>query len=130
MVIQRIQTLFLLLSAILIAVFAFLPALTIQSLETTYQLGAVYSGDGVSTKPDILLLSLSGLIFVLSVIAIFKFKNLKQQMQLCAINIVLTLALLLSVAALAFTLKTRGDRALQLAATGEHNQLCFCIQWQ
>ena len=106
MVIQRIQTLFLLLSAILIAVFAFLPALTIQSLETTYQLGAIYSGDGVSTKPDILLLSLSGLIFVLSVIAIFKFKNLKQQMQLCAINIVLTLALLLSVAALAFTLKT------------------------
>ena len=106
MVIQRIQTLFLLLSAILIAVFAFLPALTIQSLGTTYQLGAVYSGDGVSTKPDILLLSLSGLIFVLSVIAIFKFKNLKQQMQLCAINIVLTLALLRSVAALAFTLKT------------------------
>ncbi len=106
MVIQRIQTLFLLLSAILIGVFAFLPALTIQSLGTTYQLGAIYSGDGVSTKPDLLLLSLSGLIFVLSVIAIFKYKNLKQQMQLCAINIVLSLALLLSVAALAFALKT------------------------
>lgn len=106
MVIQRIQTLFLIAAAVLVGAFAFLPALTLQSLGNMYQIGAIFSGDSTSTSPDFLLLSLTGLIFVLSVISIFKYKNLKQQMQLCAINIALALALLVSVAALAFALRT------------------------
>lgn len=106
MVIQRIQTLFLIAAAVLVGAFAFLPALTLKSLGNMYQIGAIFSGDSTSTSPDFLLLSFTGLIFVLSVISIFKYKNLKQQMQLCAINIALTLALLVSVAALAFALRT------------------------
>ena len=99
MVIQRIQTVYLLLAAIAMAVFAFLPAVAVGQEMI-----------GAFTQPNYLLACLDALVVVLAVIAIFKFKNLKLQMKLCAIDALLTLVLVTVAVVLAF----RGHDASQV----------------
>lgn len=102
MVIQRIQTVYLLLAAIAMAVFAFLPAVAVGQ----EMIGAFTP----VTQPNYLLACLDALVVVLAVIAIFKFKNLKLQMKLCAIDALLTLVLVTVAVVLAF----RGHDASQV----------------
>ena len=73
MVKQRIQTLFLLIAAVLMAVFAFFPAF------------------------DLSMIVLIILISVLAVIDIFLYNNLQRQMTVCFVDIVIGLALLVSI---------------------------------
>ena len=90
---QRIQSVYLFLAAVAIAVFAFMPAV-------------VSAADGQTllqaSKPDaegmyLVLLCMSGLIALLALITIFKFKTLKAQKRLCKINILFVVALLISI---------------------------------
>ena len=90
---QRIQSVYLFLAAVAVAVFAFMPAV-------------VSSADGhallTAITPDaegmyLVLLCMSGLISLLALITIFKYKTLKAQKRLCKINILLVIALLVSI---------------------------------
>ena len=90
--IQRIQSVYLFLAAVAMAVYMFFPAMV--------------SEDGVAIgafTPQYVILALSALVTLLSLITIFKFKDLKGQSRLCKIGILLTAALLISVGVLCYT---------------------------
>lgn len=93
MVIQRKQSLFLLLAAILMGVFAFMPSLWDQNEKTI--LGG-YS-EGIDMIPFIL----SCLSALLAFITIFKYKSLKFQKTLCVVNILLIIATLATICCIA-----------------------------
>lgn len=93
MVIQRKQSLFLLIAAILMGVFAFMPSLI--DANGTEMLGG-YS-KGVDSIPFIL----SCLVALLSLIAIFKFKNLRLQKILCVVNIILIISTIATICTIA-----------------------------
>lgn len=116
MVIQRIQTLYLLLAAILLAVFAFVPSVIITSAgqQAPYVIGVISSGVAPNTKPDMILLAMDLLVIVLTVITIFSYKDLKKQLRLCAISIALVLALLLCVCVLTVALAKLGTVSMTL----------------
>ena len=92
MVIQRIQTLYLLLVVVLMSIFAFMPVIGANVAGNNLAIGAINTC-GV-TQPSWLLLCLDALIVVLSVIAIFKFKDLRVQMRLCGLIVLLLVTLL------------------------------------
>lgn len=73
MVIQRIQSLFLLIAAVLMAAFAFFPAF------------------------DTSMMVLIVLISVLAIIDIFLYKNLQRQMTVCFVDIIIGLAMLVAI---------------------------------
>lgn len=85
MVIQRIQSVYLLLVAILMGVYSFMD---VAMVETTENVKASLSLWNASTVSFIL----SVLVTILSLITIFKFKHLKLQITLCSINILLIVA--------------------------------------
>ncbi len=116
MVIQRLQSLYLLISAILLAVFSFSTSFTIATSTGVYHIGVLRKGyeNGIM-QPDLLLLPMVVLLIVLSIIAIFKFKDLKSQLRLCAICIALTLAMILSIGFLAFTQREMGMVSIGLS---------------
>lgn len=97
MVIQRKQSLFLLIAAILMGLFAFMPSLI--DAKGTPMLGG-YS-EGIDMVPFIL----SCLTALLSFIAIFKFKSLRFQKTLCVVNILLIIATLATICCIALTHK-------------------------
>ncbi|MBQ0114469.1 MAG: DUF4293 domain-containing protein [Bacteroidales bacterium] len=96
MVIQRIQSVYLFIAAILMAVFAFTSPFTVScdgaQNVTSYPLMSNY-----------ILLSLVGLSAALALVTIFKFKDLKMQSLLCVINIIIIIAMLATVACLVYT---------------------------
>lgn len=85
MVIQRKQSLFLLIAAIVMGIYAFMPLLIKSNGDLL--LGGV-SFDGMSG----IIFVLNCLVALLSLITIFKFKSLKFQKKLCVINILLIIA--------------------------------------
>lgn len=89
MVIQRIQSVYLLIAAILMGVFAFFP------------LGVV-------------ILTLIILISFLAIVDIFLYKNLQRQMTVCFVDIIIGLAMLVSIAIQAFKVRTEEEAALAL----------------
>lgn len=96
MVIQRIQTLYLLLASILMAVFAFFPVIQLTNDSGIYMVGALETcGVNVSS---LVLLSMDLLIVVLSIITIFLFKNLKLQIKMASLLLLLIIALLVTIA--------------------------------
>lgn len=97
MVIQRKQSLFLLIAAILMGIYAFMPSLWDTNGKTI--LGG-YS-EGVDMVPFIL----SCLTALLSFITIFKFKSLRFQKSLCVVNILLIIAALATVCCIALMQK-------------------------
>ncbi|MBR6285261.1 MAG: DUF4293 domain-containing protein [Muribaculaceae bacterium] len=96
MVIQRIQTLYLLLVAVLMGIFAFLPVIGANVDGNALAIGAL--GTCGVTQPSWLLFCLDALVVVLALIAIFKFKDLKGQMRLCGVMLLLLVALLACIA--------------------------------
>lgn len=103
MVLQRIQTLYLLIAAIMMAVFTFLPVIQLTNDSGIFLVGAVTTcGINISS---LILLALDLLIVVLAVITIFLYKNLKLQIKLAGILILLVVALLGTVAVMAIMQK-------------------------
>jgi phosphoglycerol transferase MdoB-like AlkP superfamily enzyme len=113
MVLQRLQTVYFLISIILMVVFAFFPTLSITLNDgSVYILGVLDSGTKGMMRPDFLLATMDALIVLLTVVAVFKYKNLKSQLRLSAIVISLTLAMVLSIGIIAFTQRSAGDVSL------------------
>lgn len=100
MQIQRIQSVYLFLAAIILAVFTFLPVVGLQTAKGVQTLGAL-EVCGVTT-PMLLFLCLDVLLVVLLLITLFKYRSLSFQMILCKVNILLIASLLLSIAITAF----------------------------
>ena len=97
MVIQRIQSLYLLIAAILMVVFAFFPALTFDFGGKEFMYGAINAGPVGMTHVAPLMLVLVILIAVLAFIDIFLFKNLQRQMTVCFVDIIIALAMLIAI---------------------------------
>ena len=95
MVIQRKQSLFLLIAAILMGIYAFMPQL-INARGDVIMGGMCL--EGLESIPFFL----NCLIALLSFITIFKFKSQKFQKTLCIINILLILASLATMCSIAF----------------------------
>lgn len=85
MVIQRKQSLFLLIAAILMGIYAFMPLL-INSNGNVILGGISYEGMGC------VIFIMNCLVALLSFITIFKFKSMRFQKRLCVVNILLIVA--------------------------------------
>ncbi len=107
MVIQRIQSVYLLIAVILMAVFAFFPALMFHLGDKTVLYGALEAGRAGSLHVDPLMLTLIILISLLAFIDIFLFKNLQRQMTVCFIDIIIGLAMLIAIGIQAFVVSGR-----------------------
>ena len=95
MVIQRKQSLFLLLAAILMGLYAFMPLL-INARGEVILGGMTFEGIGG------VVFILNCLVALLSLITIFKFKSLRFQKKLCIINILLIIASIATICTVAF----------------------------
>lgn len=84
MVIQRIQSVYLLLVAILMAVYSFMNVVLVQSSVNPMEKLSLFDASTVSFM-------LSILVAVLSAVTIFKYKKLNLQITLCSCNIILIL---------------------------------------
>ncbi|MBQ7690638.1 MAG: DUF4293 domain-containing protein [Muribaculaceae bacterium] len=102
MVIQRIQSLYLLIAAVLMGVFTFLPVFDTVVDGANLSIGALTTC-GIARQSWVLL-CLDVVIVALSAITIFKFKNLKFQARLCAVLMALILGLLATIAVMFFGL--------------------------
>ena len=106
MVIQRWQSVFLLIAALLMAFYAFLPVAGFTFGGVSYELSLlgisslVLDGGSAITpatvSPEVVSWPLSVLVAVLSLVAIFKFKQMKLQKTLCMACIILTVAVIAS----------------------------------
>lgn len=107
MVIQRIQSIYLLIAVILMVVFAFFPALTFELADKTVLYGALESGRAGSLHINSLLITLIILISLLALIDIFLYKNLQRQMTVCFVDIIIGLAMLVAIGIQAFVVGNR-----------------------
>lgn len=85
MVIQRIQSVYLLLVAILMGIYSFMDVAMVETAENVKISLSLWNASFIS-------FILSLLVTVLSFITIFKYKHLKLQITLCSINILLIVA--------------------------------------
>lgn len=85
MVIQRIQSVYLLLVTILMGVYSFMDVAMVETVENVKNSLSLWEASTIS-------FILSILVAILSLITIFKFKHLKLQITLCSINILLIVA--------------------------------------
>lgn len=95
MVLQRIQTLYLLIAAILMAVFTFMPVFQLTNDSGVYAVGALATC-GVN-QTSFVLLNLDILIVALALVTIFKYKNLKSQMTFTKVLLMLVITLLVCI---------------------------------
>ena len=100
MVIQRIQSLYLLIAVILMVVFAFFPALTFELADKTVLYGALETGRAGN-------LHMIALISFLAIVDIFLYKNLQRQMTVCFVDIIIGLAMLIAIGVQAFVVGNR-----------------------
>lgn len=107
MVIQRIQSVYLLIAVILMAVFAFFPALSFELGGREFVYGALETGKVGVTHIDPLMLMLIVLISLLAFIDIFLYKNLQRQMTVCFVDIILGLAMMVAIGIQAFVVGGR-----------------------
>ena len=99
MVIQRWQTLMLLISAVMMALFSFCSLGQIQGADITVNFTALsmtVEGTGKTYMPTWYILVVSLLSTLLPLIGIFRYKALKMQRKICMLSIVLTLAAMAS----------------------------------
>lgn len=113
MVIQRIQSVYLLIAVILMIVFAFFPALTFELGGREFVYGALEAGKVGVTHIDPLMLMLVVLISLLAFIDIFLFKNLQRQMTVCFVDIIIGLAMLVAICIQAFVVNGKEGVTLQ-----------------
>lgn len=96
--IQRIQSVFLLIVAILSAVLFFVPVAVLTDVKFTYSqtvLGACdVNAQALLVDPTYHVAALNGAIGLIALITIFLFRNRKRQMLLCNLNLLLILAMI------------------------------------
>lgn len=109
MVIQRIQSLFLLIAAILMVAFAFFPALTFELADKTVLYGALATGRAGNLHVNPLLITLIILIVFLAIVDIFLYKNLQRQMTVCFVDIFIGLSMLMAIVVQAIVVNNRAD---------------------
>ena len=109
MVIQRIQSVYLLIAVILMGVFAFFPALSFQIGDNEFVYGALEAGKIGALHIDPLMLTLVVLIALLAFIDIFLYKNLQRQMTVCFVDIIIGIAMLIAVGVQAYMLSSKHD---------------------
>ena len=107
MVIQRIQSVYLLIAVILMVVFAFFPALSFDLADKTVLYGALETGRAGNMHINPLLFTLVTLISCLAFIDIFLYKNLQRQMTVCFVDIIIGLAMLVAIGIQAFVVGNR-----------------------
>lgn len=103
MVLQRWQSVYLLLATIAISIFAFLPIVQFQTPTSVFdfsvlsltELGSPTAQIGTVNTPlhNWMLFSVNMLTSIISIITIFKYKNIKLQKKLCYINLALIVSL-------------------------------------
>ena len=107
MVIQRIQSVYLLIAIILMVVFAFFPALTFELGGRQFVYGALEAGKVGVTHVDPLMLMLIILISLIALMDIFLYKNLQRQMTVCFVDIIIALSMLVAICIQAFVVGNR-----------------------
>lgn len=110
MVLQRLQSLYLLIAAILLGIFNFTTSTTITTAANETIVGAMACGNVQHATPNYVLCVLNTLNVVLAIITIFKFKNLKLQLKLCSISILLCIVSAISIAILTFQEMSAGSQ--------------------
>lgn len=103
MQIQRIQSVYLFLAAVAMAVFAFLPAISFVNDAGAQSIGALTLCGTTHVMP--LLLCLDALIVVLLLITLFKYRNLSFQLKLCKVNLLLIFTLLATIGIMVYMQK-------------------------
>lgn len=113
MVIQRWQSVFLLIAAIAMALFCFLPSVSFTTADGVCTMSpcGISAPDGSCLQCSTVCLIVNCLIAVLTFVTIFLFKDLKRQMNTTIVSILLTIA---SIATFAILAKMAAD---DLAAT-------------
>lgn len=101
MVIQRIQSVYLLIAIILMVVFAFFPALTFELGGRQFVYGALEAGKVGVTHIDPLMLTLIILISLIALMDIFLYKNLQRQMTVCFVDILIGIAMIVAICVVA-----------------------------
>ena len=112
--IQRIQSLYLLCAIIFMAIFAFNPFMSLTTPAGTYQMNSlgieltapaeiVTDEVFIVSSQDYIIAIISALIVLMSIIAIFLFKNRKRQMLVCKINILLYIILFATIGTLLYS---------------------------
>jgi hypothetical protein len=107
MVIQRIQSVYLLIAVILMALTAFFPVLSFELGGREFVYGALEAGKVGVTHIDPLMLMLVVLISLLALIDIFLYKNLQRQMTVCFVDIIIGLAMLVAICIQGFVIGGR-----------------------
>ena len=115
MVLQRLQSLYLLIAAIFLGIFTFTTSTTITNGENEFLIGALATGAAGKTAPNFVLCVLNALTAILALITIFKFKNLKLQLKLCSICILLTIVIAISIAILTYQALNGGEFHVMLS---------------
>lgn len=82
MVIQRIQSVYLLLVTVLMSIYSFTDVILVKTISETFEKMSLF-------ELSIISFTLSLLVAILSMISIFKYKSMKLQIALCSINILL-----------------------------------------
>ena len=98
MVIQRIQTVYLLLAAIVTAVFAFVPVINVLNPDGVVEISFNSLHFGAWT------MVLEILIVILAIIAIFKYRDLKTQIRLTNVLMLLIVTLIIVIAVMMWVL--------------------------
>ena len=114
MVIQRIQSVYLLIAVILMAIFAFFPVLTFEVGSKSFVYGALETGNVGMTHIDPLMLVLVLLVALLALIDIFLYKNLQRQMTVCFVDIIIALSMLVAIGIQTYILSTHEILNLRL----------------
>lgn len=127
MVIQRWQTVYLLMAVLVLGIASFVPAFSVVSPHYSYDasLSTIFSGQSFpsSMVGYFILVALSA---VMSLITIFKFKVLKLQKTLCSVVMLLTLVATLLLGLGIFTLPEGEKFSLSLTACAAPFAFCFC----
>lgn len=94
MVIQRWQSVFLLIAAIAMALFCFMPTVNFITADSIYTMTScgISAADGSCVQCSMVYFIVNCLIALLTFIIIFLFKDLKRQMKMTVISMLLTIA--------------------------------------
>lgn len=111
MVIQRWQTIFLLIAGVMMGLFTFSPLGQFQLADYSLVMhswaiqseGVLTDGASSFNLPVIYLAIVSGMAAILSLIDIFLYRNLKLQKQVCAVSILVIIASIFTAATLGYT---------------------------
>ena len=93
MVLQRLQSLYLLIAAILMSIFGFSTPATVTAGKNVVSITAIPECCAQSAMSNYVLIVLIALTAILALVAIFKYKNLKLQLQLCSVCMLITLVI-------------------------------------